>query len=48
MSAQVFKLKMIDNSNATYATGEEFALPAGNELYRLMRITTPSLAAAVT
>lgn len=36
MSAQVFKLKMIDNSNATYATGEEFALPAGNELYRLI------------
>ena len=33
---EVFKLKMIDNSNATYATGEEFALPAGNELYRLI------------
>jgi len=45
---EVFKLKMIDNSNATYATGKSSRFPLEMNCTGSSRITTPSLAAAVT
>jgi hypothetical protein len=36
MAITVYKLRMTDDSNPPFAPGEEFALPAGDQLYRLI------------